>query len=139
MELVSDGQLKKLIEKRQKRDAKMIIRMIMESPLKEGEVVMPDGQMSIAELSQKNLDVQTRIILTMAGQAASGDSKSAEFLFKYGGYTPPVEQNVTVNLPRIVNDIEFKQEEMLEEAEYEILDKPEEKENEDDGKRCETI
>ena len=128
MELMSEGQMNRLIDKRRKRDAKMMIRTIMESPLKDGDVVMPDGKMSIEFLSKQNLDVQTRIYLTMAGLASSGDPKAAEFLMKYGGYTPPVEQNVTVNIPRIVNDLEFKQEEELEalEAAYDVIEPPKE-------------
>lgn len=125
---VTERQIQNIIAKRQKRDAKMLIRLIMETPLKEGPVAHVDGKMSIAELSKQNLDVQTRIYLTMAGQAANGDTKSADFLMKYGGYTPPVEQNVTVNLPRIINDLEFKQEEEQEalEASFEVLDAPDE-------------
>ena len=114
--LMSEQQVQKLLDKRQRRDVRLLIRTVMSTPLKDGPVTEVDGKISIAELSKKNLDVQTRIILTMAGQAAGGDPKSAEFLFKYAGYTPPTEQNVTVNLPRIINDLEFKEEQMLEEA-----------------------
>ena len=128
MEMLSEGQLKKLMDRRQRRDMKMLIRLVMETPLNDGEVFEVDGKTSIKELSKKNLDVQTRIWLTMAGQAAGGDVKAAELMLKYGGYTPPVEQNVNVNIPRIVNDLEFKQEEELEalEAAYDVIEPPKE-------------
>lgn len=132
--IADEKTVERIIAKRQKRDSKEIIRMVMATPLKDegeyGPVVMPDGKMSIAELSKKNLDVQTRIYLTMAGQATSGDVKSAEFLMKYGGLTPPAEQTVNINLPRIVNDIEFKQEEEEKalEAAFEVLEAPKEEE-----------
>ena len=124
MEMLSEGQLKKLMDRRQRRDMKMLIRLVMETPLNDGEVFEVDGKTSIKELSKKNLDVQTRIWLTMAGQAAGGDVKAAELMLKYGGYTPPVEQNVNVNLPRIVNDLEFKEEQQIEtiEAGYELIE-----------------
>lgn len=138
---ISETQIQNIIAKRQRRDAKMLIRMVMQTPLKDGPVAEVDGKMSIAALSKENLDVQTRIMLTMAGQASSGDVKAAEFLMKYGGYTPPVEQNVTVNLPRIINDIEFKEEEETKalESAFEVLDAPDEQEKKDDGEQRETI
>ena len=77
MELMSEAQIKRLIEKRQRRDMKLLIRTVMETPLDDGEVFVPDGKTSIKQLSKKNLDVQTRIWLTMAGQAAGGDTKAA--------------------------------------------------------------
>lgn len=141
---ISETQIQNIIAKRQRRDAKMLIRMVMQTPLKDGPVAEVDGKMSIAALSKENLDVQTRIMLTMAGQASSGDVKAAEFLMKYGGYTPPVEQNVTVNLPRIINDIEFNEEEETKalEASYDILESPklEKEEEEKDGEeRCQIV
>lgn len=95
----------KVRKKRAKRDSKILIRAIMESPLKKGEVYEVDGETPIEVIAKQNTDIQTRMLLKIAGQAANGDIKAADFLMKYGGYTPPVEQNVTLNVPRIVDDI----------------------------------
>lgn len=95
----------KVRKKRARRDTKILIRAIMETPLRKGEVAEVDGSVPIEVLSKQNTDVQTRMLLKIAGQAANGDIKAADFLMKYGGYTPPVEQNVTLNLPKIVDDI----------------------------------
>lgn len=95
----------KVRKKRAKRDSKLLIRAIMESPLKKGEVYEVDGDTPIETIARQNTDVQTRMLLKIAGLAANGDIKAADFLMKYGGYTPPVEQNVTLNVPRIVDDI----------------------------------
>lgn len=95
----------KVRKKRAKRDSKILIRAIMESPLRKGEVFEVDGDTPIEVVAKQNTDVQTRMLLKIAGLAAQGDIKAADFLMKYGGYTPPVEQNVTLNIPRIVDDI----------------------------------
>lgn len=98
-------------KKRAKRDTKILIRAIMETPLRKGETVEVDGSIPIETLAKQNTDVQTRMLLKIAGQAANGDIKAADFLMKYGGYTPPVEQNITLNVPRIVDDIKELEEE----------------------------
>ena len=59
----------------------------------------------------------------MAVNAALGDLKSAEFLMKYGGYTPPAETEVTMDLPRIIDDFGT--------DDPEALPKPEEGEQQD--------
>ena len=138
---ITERQIQNIVAKRQRRDMRQLIRLIMQTPLNDGEVFEVDGKTSIKELSKKNLDVQTRVWLTMAGQAAGGDVKSAELMLKYGGYTPPVEQNINVNIPRIVNDLEFKEEEEQKalEASYELLEEPEEEEEDGVTTDSETV
>lgn len=96
----------KVRKKRARRDTKILIQAIMESPLKKGETVEVDGNTPIEQIAKQNTDVQTRMFLKIAGQAAQGDIKAADFLMKYGGYTPPVEQNITMRVPVIVDDID---------------------------------
>lgn len=92
-------------KRRANRDMKLLIRSIMDSPLKKGDIIDVDGDTPIEQIARQNTDVQTRMLLQIAAQATRGDIKAADFLMKYGGYTPPAEQNVTVNVPRIVDDI----------------------------------
>lgn len=96
----------KVRKKRSRRDSKILIRAILESPLRKGEVYEVDGSTPIEIISKQNTDVQTRMFLKIAGQAVQGDTKAAELLLKYGGYTPPVEQNITMKLPVIVDDLD---------------------------------
>ena len=101
----------KVRKKRAKRDSKILIRAIMETPLKKGEVYEVDGETPMEVIARQNTDIQTRMLLKIAGQAANGDIKAADFLMKYGGYTPPVEQNITMKVPVIVDDLDQLEEE----------------------------
>ena len=105
--------VKALERKNAKRDMKMLIREILETPVNEGRVYSVDDVNSVAELAKLNTDVRTRIILAIANDASRGDTKAAEILFKYGGYTPAVEANVSVRLPQIINDLKPPEEEEL--------------------------
>ena len=128
-----DREIRKHMDKRIKRDMKELIHLVLESPLRDGEVVEADGEMSMETLSKKNTDVRTRIIMQMSFQASSGDPKSAEFLFKYGGYTPAVEQNVTLNIPQIIDDMTLPYTEIrqIEQPEVAVLEAPKEGEDGD--------
>ena len=100
-----DKYVSKIARRREKADMKMLIRAVLETPLSTGKAYTLDDVSSIAELSNLNTDLRTRIILAISREAANGDIKSAEFLFKYGGFTPAIEQNITVQVPNIINDI----------------------------------
>lgn len=91
--------------KRSRADLQKIIGLVLDSPLNEGETEEIRGDISVQTLATMNTDLKSRIILRMALGAANGDLKSAEFLMKYGGYTPPTESEVTMDVPRIIDDI----------------------------------
>lgn len=105
--------VKALERKNAKRDMKMLIREILETPISEGRTYSIDDVHSVSELAKLNTDVRTRIILSVANDATRGDIKAAELLFKYGGYTPAVEANVSVRLPQIINDLKPPEEDDL--------------------------
>lgn len=92
-----------------KRDVKSIINAIMESPVSDKlgkEVVHVDGKNGISWYKGKSLDVQTTLLLKITDTALkTGDVKTAEFLMKYGGYEPPKQQQVTLDLPTFINDM----------------------------------
>lgn len=94
--------------RREAIDMKRLIRLALDSPLKEGRQYELDGRTPLASFKQKNTDVKTRMVISIATDAMKGDHKAAEFLMKYGGFEPPKEQNVTVELPTIVDDITAK-------------------------------
>lgn len=95
------------LRKRKKEDIKEIIDCVMATPLKKGEMLKADGITTFSQLMAKdaNMDTATRIILAQTARAMNGDVKSAEFLFRYGGYTPAIDQKITLELPQIVDDI----------------------------------
>ena len=93
------------IKRRRKSDLKEVIRSVLVSPtLNDGDVELVDGSKPIGAYLDSNIDVMTRIVIRQALAAGSGDVKSAEFLMKYGAYTPAQETNLNV-IPMIVDDI----------------------------------
>lgn len=95
----------KTIKKRRKSDLKEVIRSVLVSPtLDDGDVELVDGSKPIGAYLDSNIDVMTRIVIRQALAAGNGDVKSAEFLMKYGAYTPAQETNLNV-IPMIVDDI----------------------------------
>lgn len=103
---ITERELDILSKPRKKQDLKEIIKLVLQSPLKDkGEVIQADGEMSLEALSKSNTDVQTRIVMQMAKDAATGDVKSADFLMKYGGLEPPKQQQITMELPTIIDDM----------------------------------
>ncbi len=101
--------------KRSRADLQKIIGLVLDSPLNEGETEEIRGDISVQTLATMNTDLKSRIILRMALGAANGDLKSAEFLMKYGGYTPPTESEVTMDVPRIIDDIGTDEDEVYDE------------------------
>lgn len=106
--------VRKMERRNAKRDMKMLIRELLEMPVSDGRVFGIDDVQSISELAKLNTDVRTRILISVANDAARGDIKAAELLLKYGGYTPAIEQNVSVRLPQIINDLTPPGDELLE-------------------------
>lgn len=101
-----EEELSALDKKRRKRDLKELIEVILETPLKKkGDVMFADGEVSLEQLSKENTDVQTRIVMAIARNAAGGDVKSAEFLMRFSGKEPPRQQHLTMELPTIIDDM----------------------------------
>lgn len=90
---------------REATDMRRLIRAALDSPIQDGKQYELDGKTAFSSYKKKNTDVKTRMILSIAVDAMKGDRQAAEFLMKYGGFEPPKEQNVTVELPTIVDDI----------------------------------
>lgn len=103
--MAEDKELESVRKRRETLDMKRLIRLALDSPLTDGKIFEIDGEKPIEFFKKRNTDVKTRMVLQVAVDAAKGDLKSAEFLMKYGGFEPPKEQNVTVELPTIVDDI----------------------------------
>ena len=103
---ISEEDVRKVMKSRQNQDLKEIINLVLNSPLKDkGEITQADGMISLEALSKSNTDVQTRIIMQMAKDAATGEVRSAEFLMKYAGKEPPKQQQITMELPTIIDDM----------------------------------
>lgn len=100
-----DTDLERARRKRSRSDLQKIIGLVLDSPLNDAPMEEVTGELSVQSLATMNTDMKSRIILRAALSAANGDLKSAEFLMKYGGYTPPVESEVSVDIPTIVDDI----------------------------------
>lgn len=94
------------MEKRNaRRDMQNLINAVLDSPLETGPVKKVDGEASLKSFKGANTDVKTRIILQFALDASKGDDKKANFLFKYGGLEPKLEQDVTLDMPVFVDTI----------------------------------
>lgn len=101
-----EEELSSLDKRRRKRDLRELIDVILETPLKKkGDIMFADGEISLEQLSKENTDVQTRIIMAIARNAAGGDVKSAEFLMRFAGKEPPRQQHLTMELPTIIDDM----------------------------------
>lgn len=110
---------------REVTDMKRLIRLALSSPLADGNIFELDGITPLAAYKKRNTDVQTRIIIQQAAEAMKGDRQSAEFLMKYGGFEPPKEQNISVEVPTFLDDISFK-----------VKKEDEEEDEENRFKRC---
>lgn len=104
---------------REATDMKRLIRLALSSPLADGNIFELDGITPLAYYKKRNTDVQTRIIISQAAEAMKGDRQSAEFLMKYGGFEPPKEQNISVEVPTFLDDITIRAKKEKEEDEDE--------------------
>ena len=68
-------------------------------------LIDPDKPISIRQLKDANVDVQTAMSLTMMSRAVGGDVKCAEWVCKYGGLEPVKEIKATVEMPTFIDDI----------------------------------
>lgn len=102
----------KLRNRNSQRDVTDIIRAIMMSPVSSKlgtDTIDVDGTRPIDTLKGKPLDVQTAMLLGVTSKALkTTDLKCIELLLKYGGYEPPKQQQVTVDLPEFVDTIELR-------------------------------
>lgn len=108
-ELTEDEQISKDVARikraNEKRDMQRLIQLVLASPMKDGEMKKVDGEASIESFKKANTDMQSRIIINTAIDAATGDAKAREFLFKYGGFEPIKEQSISVDRPIIIDDM----------------------------------
>lgn len=84
-----------------------VIRIIMQSPLKSGEIVRlsEENKIPLKELKGANVEMQVAMVLSMAAGAVGGDVKKAEWLCKYAGYEPIKESKVSVETVNFIDDI----------------------------------
>lgn len=131
-----EAEVVKTIKKRRKSDLKEVIRSVLISPTQhDGDVDIVDGSKPISAYIDANIDVMTRIVIRQALAAGNGDVKSAEFLMKYGAYTPAQETNLNV-IPMIVDDIRLPDApEAVSIAPRKAIDAREAAEGEGDGER----
>lgn len=91
---------------RQERDFQEIVKLVLNSPLMADRPLdVPTGSDSLERISMMNTDVQTRMVAQMAYDAAHGDVKAAEFLMEYGGLKPASKQEITVDVPQLIDDM----------------------------------
>lgn len=100
-----EAEVLQTVKRRRKSDLKEVIQTVLKCPSKhDGDVELVDGSKPIGYYLDKNIDVMTRIVLVQATAAGNGDLKSAEFLMKYGDYTPAQEHTISV-IPTIIDDL----------------------------------
>ena len=84
-----------------------VIRIIMESPLKQGKILelTKENPIPLKDLKGANVQMQVAMVLSMASGAVAGDVKKAEWLCKYAGYEPVKESKVSVETVTFIDDI----------------------------------
>ena len=84
-----------------------VIRTILESPLKQGEIIKlsKENPIPLKDLKGANVEAQVAIVLAQVKEAVGGNVKSAEWLCKYAGYEPVKESKMTVESVTFVDDI----------------------------------
>lgn len=94
-------------DKRRINGLQEVIRLIMESPLKQGAIVelSKDNPIPLKDLKGANVQMQVAMVLSMASGAVGGDVKKAEWLCKYAGYEPIKESKVSVETVNFIDDI----------------------------------
>ena len=94
-------------DKRRSNGLQDVIRIIMESPLKQGKIIelSEENKIPLKDLKGANVQMQVAMVLSMASGAVAGDVKKAEWLCKYAGYEPIKESKVSVEMPTFVDDI----------------------------------
>lgn len=98
-------EMERTLRRRRRADFAEAVKTILNSPIHPGEVTDPDENLPLEDLVTRNVTVMTRMIAKHAMQAADGDPKSTDLLLKYGGYTPPAEQHLSMELPTIIDDV----------------------------------
>lgn len=122
---MADVTEKAMGQRRREYDTKSLIRTILDSPLKGGEMYEVDGSTPLKDFKDLNTDLKTRIFLQISLEAASGDIKAAEFLMKYGALEPAREENINVHIPRFIEDVPNPfQDEIVEEAVKKVVSDP---------------
>lgn len=84
-----------------------VIRLIMESPLRQGEIIRlsQENPIPLKELKGANVEAKVAVVLAQVKEAVSGNVKSAEWLCKYAGWEPVKESKVSVESVTFIDDI----------------------------------
>ena len=84
-----------------------VIRLIMDSPLKQGEIVKlsQDNPIPLKDLKGANVEAKVAVVMAQVKEAVGGNVKSAEWLCKYAGWEPVKESKVSVESVTFVDDI----------------------------------
>lgn len=82
------GGLKSVEVRRKKKAMKEALEILLQLPLKDQELVEAEEVKSLAELSGKNIDIQTAILIAQIKKALKGSVASAEFLRDTAGERP---------------------------------------------------
>lgn len=88
-----------------KKAVSRVIRAVLDCPVEDRPLMRVGKTTTYSAFRTSNVDVKTRIAVRIAGDAMNGDVKAADFLMKYGGYEPPKETTVHVELPKFIDDL----------------------------------
>lgn len=103
--MATEEEIKKVAKARSKKDMRNLIQAILDSPIKDEPIEEIDGVRSLESMKKKNTTVVTRILIQTALDAMKGDEKKAKLLFDYAGYMPTKEQQISMELPQIIDDM----------------------------------
>lgn len=136
MPVSDEKRVAKVMKERGDVDIKRLIRLVLDTPTltsSKGPVMELDGKTSLEDFKGKNAMAGTRMIINMTAQAINGNVKAAEFLMKYGGFEPPKEERLTIELPTIVDDMSAPTETVLHQVDVKELQPMKKKNAYDDG------
>ena len=102
-EMGRKGGIKSGEVKRQKKQMKETLEILLSMPLNKKKVYEVEEIQSWGQLKGKNIDVQTAILIKQIQRALAGDLPAAEFVRHTSGQKPTDDLNISGAVPVVIS------------------------------------
>ena len=102
-EMGRKGGIKSGEVKRQKKQMKETLEILLSMPLNKKKVYEVEEIQSWGQLKGKNIDVQTAILIKQIQRALAGDLPAAEFVRDTSGQKPKDDLNISGAVPVVIS------------------------------------
>lgn len=102
-EMGRKGGIKSGEVKRQKKQMKETLEILLSMPLNKKKVYEVEEIQSWGQLKGKNIDVQTAILIKQIQRALAGDLPAAEFVRDTSGQKPTDDLNISGAVPVVIS------------------------------------